>query len=179
MMRPIALTAQSMRANKQRCEDLLCFVGLRIQGLNKLGLRMRSKTGLWLWNFFVSICCLSPSCGRAIVWCTTNSEGWGRRTNECERRWMKVEWRWNDERTMMNNEWTVDKLSSVMGRDDSWPATVFSVVPSYSHADSNLIGSAQLGFLWPGFFLPRGRHASLWTLLASRTCHFQSFVVTA
>jgi len=27
--------------------------------------------------------------------------------------------------------------------DDSWPATVLSVVPSYSHADSNLIGPAH------------------------------------
>jgi len=39
-----------------------------------------------------------------------------------------------------------------MGHDDSWPATVLSVVPSYSSADSNLIGPAQSGFPMSWFF---------------------------
>jgi len=51
-----------------------------------------------------------------------------------------------------------DKLSSVMGRDDSWSATVLSVVPSYSHVDSNLIGPAQSGFPMSWFFPTLGRH---------------------
>jgi len=37
-----------------------------------------------------------------------------------------------------------------MGCEDSWPATVLSVVPPYNCTDSNLIGPAQSGFptLW-------------------------------
>jgi len=37
-----------------------------------------------------------------------------------------------------------DKVSAVKGRDDSWPATVPSVMLSYSRADNNLIGPAAL-----------------------------------
>jgi len=38
----------------------------------------------------------------------------------------------------------VSSVYTVMGRDDSWPATVPSVVPSYSRTDSNLISPAAL-----------------------------------
>jgi len=43
-----------------------------------------------------------------------------------------------------------------MGRDDSWPGTALGVVRSYSHANTNLIGPAQLGFPM-SWFLPTAR----------------------
>jgi len=39
-----------------------------------------------------------------------------------------------------------------MTSDERWPATVLSVVPSYSHTNSNLIGNAQSGFPMSWFF---------------------------
>jgi len=38
------------------------------------------------------------------------------------------------------NKKSLNKVSSVMGHDDRWPAMVPTVVPSYSRANSNLIG---------------------------------------
>jgi len=45
-----------------------------------------------------------------------------------------------------------NKVSCSMGRDDSWPTTVLSVVPSYSCANSILIGPSQSGFPMSWFF---------------------------
>jgi len=53
------------------------------------------------------------------------------------------------------NLYTSNKLLSVMGRDDSWPTMVLSVVPSYTRAISNLIGPAQSGFPMSRFSLYR------------------------
>jgi len=53
----------------------------------------------------------------------------------------------------MYNACSLNNVSSIMGRDNSWSATVFSAVSSYSHTDSSLIGSAQFSFPMSWFFL--------------------------
>jgi len=66
-----------------------------------------------------------------------------------------------------------------MGRDDSWSAMLLSVVPSYSHADSNLIGPAHSVSPCHGFF-PTTRTTYVPVNSTSpRIRLFQSPVVTA